>query len=204
MKKLYLASASPRRREILSVMGIEHTVLTAPADESVDTVLTPKEAGEILAARKALALKNRLKDEGKFHSDTLILAADTLVYLDGEPLGKPHDESEAIDMLTALSGREHIVCTGTCLIHGDRSISASEVSYGHMRAFSKEEAKNYVATGEPLDKAGAYGIQGKGAVLIDRIEGDFFSIMGLSPKTVAKLLSALGIDYFTSLDKFSK
>lgn len=204
MKKLYLASASPRRREILSIMGIEHTVLTAPANESVDTVLTPREAGEILAARKALALKNLLKEQGKFDADTLILAADTLVYLDGEPLGKPHDENEALDMLVSLSGREHTVCTGTCLIHGDRSISASEVSFVHMRSFSREEALSYIATGEPLDKAGAYGIQGKGAVLIDRIEGDFFSIMGLSPKTVAKLLSALGLDYFTSLDKFSK
>lgn len=204
MKKFYLASASPRRREILDIMGIPHTVLTSPADESVDTVLTPKEAGEILAARKALALKNRLISEGKFDSDTLILAADTLVYLDGEPLGKPQSESDALDMLTALSGREHLVCTGTCLIHGGRSVSASEVSVVRMRAFSREEALSYIATGEPLDKAGAYGIQGKGAVLIDSIDGDFFSIMGLSPKTVAKLLSALGLEYFSSLSEFSK
>ncbi|MBR5539282.1 MAG: septum formation protein Maf [Clostridia bacterium] len=204
MKKFYLASASPRRREILDIMGITHTVLTAPADESVDTVLTPKEAGEILAARKSLALKNRLVSEGKFDADTLILAADTLVYLDGEPLGKPQSENDALDMLTALSGREHIVCTGTCLIHGSRSVSASEVSIVRMRAFSREEALSYVATGEPLDKAGAYGIQGKGAVLVDSIDGDFFSIMGLSPKTVAKLLSALGLDYFKSLSEFSK
>ena len=204
MKKFYLASASPRRREILDIMGIPHTVLTSPADESVDTVLTPKEAGEILAARKALALKNRLISEEKFDSDTLILAADTLVYLDGEPLGKPQSESDALDMLTALSGREHLVCTGTCLIHGGRSVSASEVSVVRMRAFSREESLSYIATGEPLDKAGAYGIQGKGAVLIDSIDGDFFSIMGLSPKTVAKLLSALGLEYFSSLSEFSK
>ncbi len=204
MKKLYLASASPRRHEILGIMGIPHTVLTAPADESIDTTLTPKEAGEILAARKALALKNTLVAEGKFDSDTLILAADTLVYLDGEPLGKPKDKEEALEMLLSLSGRAHTVCTGTCLIHGDRSISASELSAVYMRPFSIEEALCYIATEEPLDKAGAYAVQGKGAVLIDRIDGDFFSIMGLSPKTVCRLLELLGIPYFASLQNFSK
>ncbi len=204
MKKLYLASASPRRHEILGIMGLAHEVLTAPADESIDETLTPKEVGEILAAKKAVALKERLVSEGKFTPDTLILAADTLVYLDGEPLGKPKNEEEALEMLLSLSGRAHTVCTGTCLIHGSRSISASELSLVYMRNFSKEEALAYIATGEPLDKAGAYGIQGKGSVLIDRIEGDFFSIMGLSPKTVCRLLGTLGIDYFTSLQNFSK
>ena len=196
MKKLYLASSSPRRSEVLGIMGIPHTVMTAPADESVDTVLTPKEAGEILAARKAVALKNALTEKGEFDSETMILAADTLVYLDGEPLGKPKDESDALEMLLALSGRDHLVCTGTCLLKGNRSISASEVSVVRMRPFSREEAIAYIATGEPLDKAGSYGIQGKGAVLVDNVDGDFFSIMGLSPKTVSKLLAALGTNYF--------
>ena len=204
MKKLFLASGSPRRHEILGVMGLPHEVATAPADESIDETLTPKEVGEILAARKALALKNKLETEGRFTPDTLILAADTLVYLDGEALGKPKNEEEALEMLLSLSGRAHIVCTGTCLIHGGRSISASELSLVYMRDFTKEEALSYIATGEPLDKAGAYGIQGKGSVLIDRIEGDFFSIMGLSPKTVWRLLNMLGIEYFSSLNDFSK
>lgn len=204
MKKLYLASASPRRHEILSIMDLPHTVLTAPADESIDLTLTPREVGEILAARKALALKNALAAEKKFDSDTLILAADTLVYLDGEPLGKPKDEEEALEMLLALSGRAHTVCTGTCLIRGDRSISASELSHVYMRAFTKEDALSYIATKEPLDKAGAYAVQGKGSVLIDRIDGDFFSIMGLSPKTVCRLLETMGIPYFASFKNFSK
>lgn len=204
MKKLFLASASPRRHEILGIMGLPHEVATAPADETIDETLTPKEVGEILAARKALALKNKLVSEGRFTPDTLILAADTLVYLDGEALGKPKNEEEALEMLLSLSGRAHIVCTGTCLVHGGRSISASELSLVYMRDFTKEEALSYIATGEPLDKAGAYGIQGKGSVLIDRIEGDFFSIMGLSPKTVWRLLNMLGIEYFTSLKDFSK
>ena len=196
MIKLYLASASPRRSEILSKMGLAHTVFTAPADETVEDGLTMENAGEILAARKAYAAKQALLAAGKWDKDSLLLAADTLVYLDGQPLGKPRDAEDAKRMLKALSGRAHSVCTGSCLVYGDRSISASEVSAVHMRAFSEEEAERYVATGEPLDKAGAYGIQGIGSVLVERIEGDFFSIMGLSPHTVRRLMSALGIEYF--------
>ena len=196
MITLYLASASPRRREILSRMGLAHTVFTAPADETVEDGISMENAGEILAARKAYAAKQALIAQGKFTPETMILAADTLVYLGGKPLGKPKDAADAKQMLLALSGREHSVCTGTCLVYGDRSISASEVSAVHMRPFSEKEAAAYVATGEPLDKAGAYGIQGIGSVLIDRIEGDFFSIMGLSPATVSRLMSALGAAYF--------
>lgn len=201
MIKLYLASASPRRHEILEKMNLPHTILTAEADETVETGTEPRAAGEILAARKALAVKNALIADGKFDDDTLILAADTLVYLDGKPLGKPRDEKDALSMLLSLSGRAHTVCTGTCLIHGSRSISASETSQVYMRAFSPETAAAYVATGEPLDKAGAYGIQGVGAVLIDKIEGDFFSIMGLSPKTVCRLMDTLGVPYFDFIRK---
>ncbi|MBQ4599489.1 MAG: septum formation protein Maf [Clostridia bacterium] len=196
MKTLYLASASPRRSEILTRMQLPHTVYTAPADETLGEGITMENAGEILAARKALAAKQALLAEGRFDEDTMILAADTLVYLDGKPLGKPKDAADAKRMLLLLSGKTHFVCTGTCLVSGGRSISAAEVSAVVMRAFSEEEAEAYVATGEPLDKAGAYGIQGIGSVLIDRIEGDFFSIMGLSPKTVSRLLGVLGTDYF--------
>lgn len=196
MKTLYLASASPRRSEILTRMQLPHTVYTAPADETLGEGITMENAGEILAARKALAAKQALIAAGKFDEDTLILAADTLVYLDGTPLGKPKDAADAQRMLTELSGKKHFVCTGTCLCRGSRSISTAEVSAVVMRPFSKQEAEAYVATGEPLDKAGAYGIQGIGSVLIDRIEGDFFSIMGLSPKTVCRLLGAVGVDYF--------
>ena len=196
MKTLYLASASPRRREILQRMQLAHTVYTAPADETLGEGITTENAGEILAARKALAAKQALIAEGKFDEDTMILAADTLVYLDGKPLGKPKDAEDAKRMLTALSGRTHFVCTGTCLVCGKRSISAADVSAVTMRDFSEREADAYIATGEPLDKAGAYGIQGIGSVLIEGIEGDFFSIMGLSPRTVCRLMNALGVDYF--------
>lgn len=201
MIKLYLASASPRRLEILSKMGLAPTVFTAPADETLPDGLTMENAGEILAARKAYAAKQALLAAGKWDKDSLLLAADTLVYLDGRPLGKPKDAEDAKRMLKALSGRAHSVCTGTCLVYGDRSISVSEVSVVHMRAFSEGEAERYVATGEPLDKAGAYGIQGIGSVLVEKIEGDFFSIMGLSPHTVRRLMAALGIEYFAMLSQ---
>ena len=196
MKTLYLASASPRRSEILTRMQLPHTVYPAPADATLGEGITMENAGEILAARKALAAKQALVAEGKFDEDTMILAADTLVYLDGKPLGKPKDAADAKRMLMLLSGKTHSVCTGTCLVSGGRSVSAAEVSAVVMRAFSEKEAEAYVATGEPLDKAGAYGIQGIGSVLIEGIEGDFFSIMGLSPKTVSRLLGVLGTDYF--------
>ncbi len=196
MKTLYLASASPRRSEILSRMRLPHTVYTACADETLEDGLSMENAGEILAARKAFAAKQALLAAGSFDEDTLILAADTLVYLDGKPLGKPRDAEDAKRMLLLLSGRKHFVCTGTCLLSGKRSISAAETSAVIMRDFSEREAAAYVATGEPLDKAGAYGIQGVGSVLIERSEGDFFSIMGLSPKTVCRLLGAVGVDYF--------
>ena len=196
MKTLILASGSPRRSEILSKMCLPHTVFTAPADETVDESAEPREVGEVLAARKALAAKEALRAMDRFTRDTMILAADTLVYLDGKPLGKPKDAEDAVRMLLALSGRTHVVCTGTCLISGTRSISTAEVTEVQMRAFSEEEARAYVATGEPLDKAGAYGIQGIGGTLVERIDGDFFSVMGLSPKTVARLMGVLGVSYF--------
>lgn len=201
MTKIYLASASPRRKEILELMKLDFEVATAEANEDIPEGTSPESAGEILAARKALALKEKLVANGKFDSDTVIIAADTLVYCGGVRLGKPGDEKEALLMLMTLSGRAHKVCTGTCVILGGRSISSAEISDVYMRSFSEKEALSYVATGEPLDKAGAYGIQGIGSVLIDRIDGDFFSVMGLSPTAVCKLLGALGLPYFDLIRK---
>lgn len=196
MIKIYLASASPRRKEILETMRLSFEVVTADADESVESGLSPLAIGEGLATKKALALKEKLKAEGAFDSETVIIAADTLVWCDGARLGKPLDEKDAFEMLMSLSGKEHRVCTGTCVIFGERSISSCDESIVRMRAFSEREALSYVATGEPLDKAGAYGIQGIGSVLVKSIDGDFFSVMGLSPTTVYRLFSALRIPYF--------
>ena len=200
MTKIYLASASPRRKEILHLLKLDFKVMTAEANEEFDSSLDMQSAGELLATRKALALKEKLVTEGNFDNETIIIAADTLVWCNGEQLGKPSGEEDALNMLLKLSGKTHQVCTGTCIIYGGRSISASEVSNVKMRTFTKEEAAAYVATKEPLDKAGAYAVQGIGSVLIDRIEGDFFSVMGLSPKTVCRLLKMFNIPYFDLLN----
>lgn len=196
MSTFFLASASPRRSEILDRMHIRHTVCPAEADETVDPSMSPTEAGELLATRKAIAARDMLVSEGRYTDEDVLLAADTLVYLDGKPLGKPKDGEEAASMLRALCGKEHIVCTGVCMLRGRRSVSMSEVTTVRMRAYSVAEIEDYIATGEPLDKAGAYGIQGIGAVLVDAIEGDFFNVMGLAPKTISRLMHVLGIPYF--------
>ena len=193
---LYLASNSPRRREILERMRLPYTVFAADADERLNGDVPAEEACEILAARKALAARDGLSAAGRFGVDDLLLAADTLVFLDGRPLGKPKDEDEALDMLLSLRGRGHTVRTGVCLLRGARSFSLSDAAVVRMRDFSIEEAAAYVRTGEPLDKAGAYGVQGIGAVLIERIEGDFFTVMGLPPRGVCRLLHAASISYF--------
>ena len=193
---LYPASNSPRRREILERMRLPYTVFAAEADERLGGGIPAEEACEILAARKALAARDGLAAAGRFGGDDLLLAADTLVFLDGRPLGKPKDEAEALDMLLSLRGRGHTVRTGVCLLRGKRSFSLSDAAVVRMRDFSMEEAAAYVRTGEPLDKAGAYGVQGIGAVLIERIEGDFFTVMGLPPRGVCRLLHAAGVSYF--------
>ena len=193
--KLYLASGSPRRREILDLMHRPDEICTADADETLDAGVGMEAAGRLLAARKAEAAAARLAAEGR-GSDALILAADTLVYLDGAPLGKPHTEEEALSMLRALSGRRHYVCTGVCLRSGGEAHTAADVTAVTMRAYGEDEARAYVATGEPLDKAGAYGIQGVGAVLVEKLDGDFFTVMGLSPRVVRGLLADTGYAYF--------
>lgn len=193
--KLYLASGSPRRREILDLMRLPYEICAADADETLDTGIGMEAAGRLLASRKAEAAAARLAAEGR-GSDALILAADTLVYLDGAPLGKPHTEEEALAMLRALSGRRHYVCTGVCLRAGGDVYTAADVTAVTMRAYGEDEARAYVATGEPLDKAGAYGIQGIGAVLVEKLDGDFFTVMGLSPRVVRGLLADAGYAYF--------
>lgn len=193
--KLYLASGSPRRREILDLMHLPYEICTADADEALDAGVGMEAAGRLLASRKAEAAAARLAAEGR-GSDALILAADTLVYLDGAPLGKPHTEEEALAMLRALSGRRHYVCTGVCLRAGGDVYTAADVTAVTMRAYGEDEARAYVATGEPLDKAGAYGIQGIGAVLVEKLDGDFFTVMGLSPRVVRGLLADAGYAYF--------
>ncbi len=154
-KRLILASGSPRRRELLDKFGINYEILPAQGEESAPPELTPGERVKALAAQKAEETAHRVNDPA-----AVILAADTLVELDGEVLGKPGASERARAMLRALSGREHRVWSGVCIREGERILAESECTAVRFRALSDAEIEAYIATGEPLDKAGAYGYQG--------------------------------------------
>lgn len=197
--QLYLASGSPRRREILNLMRLPYKIVTIEANETLPQGIDMRDAGCLLAARKATAASAKLNADKRLDADTLILAADTLVYLDGMPLGKPHTPEKALAMLLSLSGKKHEVCTGVCLYANGKIHTAADVTAVTMCAYDEEEARAYIATKEPLDKAGAYGVQGIGAVLVERLSGDFFTVMGLSPRVIRNLLADAGYSYFNLL-----
>ncbi len=182
IKKLILASASPRRHELLTVAGIPHTVLTAETDESLPAQITPQDAVEMLSARKAAAVFP-LAPAG-----SLILAADTVVALDGEILGKPHSIADARRMLSALSGREHHVYTGITLTDGEKTVTSHAKTTVRMRKIDPTEIDAYIATGEPMDKAGAYGIQGRAALFVTGIDGDYANVVGLPVSLTGEIL----------------
>ena len=185
--KFVLASGSPRRREILYLLGLEHEV--RPPD--VDERLRPGEEPGVQARRLAVEKASSTAADG----DDLILAADTLVVLGEEILGKPVDEADAVRMLLKLQGRRHEVHTGLALRFGDRIESDFAVTRVWFRSLDAAECEEYVASGEPLDKAGAYGIQGLGAVLVQRIEGEYFNVMGLPVQLLLSLLARFGLRY---------
>ena len=180
---LILASGSPRRKEILDTMGLEFSVDVSDADESFAG--TPEEMVLELSRRKALAVASR-------HSGAMILAADTLVFGD-EVLGKPHSAEEAKRMLAGLSGRWHSAYTGVTMIdtRSGKTLSRADVTRVHFVALTAQDIDAYVATGEPLDKAGAYGIQGRGGMFIDRIEGSYSNVVGLPMALVRSMLLEL-------------
>ena len=170
--KTILASASPRRKELLTLAGIEYEVVVSQCEEILPDVITPDKAVEELARQKAEDVFSR-------HDDAMIIAADTVVALGNTILGKPKDEDDAFSMLSSLSGRRHTVFTGVCIkTKGNTDIFhvATDVEFYEL---SEKEIKDYIATGEPMDKAGAYGIQGKGFVLVKGIHGDYFNVVGL-------------------------
>lgn len=183
-----LASRSPRRRELLTLIGIRHDVRPADIDESLRAGEQPVPHAERLAREKAHRLSAR-------HPDAVVIAADTIVVLDGTILGKPADASEARATLAQLSGRTHTVHTAIAVARGGRTESAVESVAVTFRTLSAAEIAEYVATDEPLDKAGAYGIQGFGATIVERIEGDYFSVMGLGLRRLVALLEQLGLRY---------
>lgn len=170
---IILASASPRRQELLGSLGLSFSVMKPDIDETQFGDLPPATLVETLSAAKAKAIAQDVSQ------GTLIIAADTIVVLEGEVLGKPESEAHAIEMLTGLSGKSHAVYTGFSLCRGDKMKSYHQMTKVQFRPLSHKEITEYVATGEPLDKAGSYGIQGKAAVFISSIEGDYFNVVGL-------------------------
>ena len=197
MYEIVLASASPRRREILEGLGISFRVAPSGADEDIPEGTPPYLAVERLSLLKAADVA---KDEKK---NALVLGADTVVVLDGEILGKPKDEEDAVRMLTALSGREHSVLTGISVIRRSdgKGVSVYEETKVKFLELSKEQIKSYVKTGEPMDKAGAYAIQGKGSLLVEKIDGDYFNVVGLPVCRLSKML-AEEFDYELMMEVF--
>ena len=175
-----LASASPRRRELLSLLGKPFVIRVADIDETMDAAKAPYDEVARVSREKALAVEAGEED--------LVVAADTIVVCDNVVLGKPHSEQEAAGMLRRLSGRDHQVMTGCTLRQGQRLLSFTEVTALHFRSLSPGEIQRYVATGEPMDKAGAYGIQGGAALFCQELHGDYYNVMGLP---VCRLLEQL-------------
>lgn len=169
--QLILASGSPRRKELLSLFHIPFTVVPADVDETMDPANAPCEEVARLSAKKARAVKREPGD--------VVIAADTIVVCEGKVLGKPKSEENAYQMLSLLSGRDHQVMTGCTVLRGEKCETFTEVTDLHFRTLSEREIRAYIASGEPMDKAGAYGIQGGAALFCRRMEGDYYNVMGL-------------------------
>ena len=187
-RKIVLASASPRRSELLRMLGFSDLIVhPAVGEEHPQKGLSPEETVKALSRNKAQEVA------AFFHGEALIVAADTIVWLDGEILGKPHSEEHAFEMLRKLSGRDHEVYTGVTLLDSDGLLCEAECSRVHFRPLSDKEIRAYIATGEPMDKAGAYGAQGIGALFVRAIEGDFFNVMGLPVCRLGQMLAKKGV-----------
>ena len=187
--KIILASQSPRRRELLSRMGITHfDVLPAQGEEHIDHSLPAGLLVEALARQKAAEIAACAPP------DAVIIAADTVVALDNEILGKPHTAQEAAEMLQKLSGRQHTVYTGVAVRQNDTELVEREAAQVHFRPLPPQEIRAYIATGEPMDKAGAYGVQGYGCLFVEGIVGDYYNVMGLPVCRLGRMLRQFGVD----------
>lgn len=175
-----LASQSPRRRELMSLLRIPFTVRVADIDETMEPSMPPCDE---------VARVSRLKARAVAHNaDDIVIAADTIVVCSGQVLGKPRDEADAYRMLTMLSGRDHQVMTGLTVLQGQKEVSCTEVTDIHFRPLTEKEILAYIATGEPMDKAGAYGIQGGAALFAEKISGDYFNVVGLPVCRLGQIL----------------
>ena len=181
--ELILASQSPRRKELLGLFHIPFAVRVADIDETMDPGSSPE---------TEVARVSRLKAEAvSATADQVVIAADTIVVCNGQVLGKPKDAEDAYRMLRLLSGRDHQVMTGMTVVQGNRSISCTEITDIHFRALSDKEIYAYIATGEPMDKAGAYGIQGGAALFAEKMVGDYYNVMGLPVCRLWQILKQL-------------
>lgn len=184
--KLILASKSPRRQELMTLLGRPFSVMTEDIDETMDPVLLPEDEVARVSAEKALAVANAAED------DAAVISADTIVVCCGEILGKPRDEADASRMLHLLSGRTHEVMTGVSVrVHGKTQTRVVKTAVT-FRQLGEEEIRAYIASGDPMDKAGAYGVQAGACVFVSHIAGDFFGVMGLPMCTLYEMLRCCG------------
>ena len=189
MKEIILASASPRRAELLKQLRLNFRVTPSDADETLAPGLGPEEQVQNLAVRKAMEVAEGIQ------SNTVVIGADTVVVKDGRILGKPRDPGEAEEMLQTLRDTWHQVLTGVAVIDcsSGRILQDFECTRVKMKPLSRETIKAYIQTGEPMDKAGSYGIQGMGAILVERIEGCYFNVVGLPLARLASMLEEYGV-----------
>ena len=180
---LILASASPRRQELLKLFGVPFLVRVADIDETMDPGKPPYDEVARVSRLKANAIAREAGD--------VVIAADTIVVCDGEVLGKPRDEADAVRMLRLLSGRDHQVMTGMTVLRGGKALTCTEVTDIHFRVLSEKEIEGYVASGEPMDKAGRYGIQGGAALFAEKMVGDYYNVMGLPVCKLWQLLQKI-------------
>ena len=185
---LILASQSPRRKELLGLFHLPFEIRVADIDETMDPEKSPYDEVARVSRAKAMAIP---REEGD-----VVIAADTIVVCGGHVLGKPRDEADAVRMLSLLSGRDHQVMTGMTVIRGEKSISCTEVTDIHFRTLSEKEIRNYVATGEPMDKAGSYGIQGGAALFAEKMVGDYYNVMGLPVCRLGMILKEIAPELF--------
>ena len=188
MAKLVLASGSPRRQELLQRMGIQDFDVRVPdTEENFPQGLSPREVVCYISREKSDAAAALCSE------DEIVITADTMVFLDDRRLGKPKDEADALSMLTALQGRRHTVCTGVTVRQGSRILTEAESTEVCFRPATEEELRAYIATGEPMDKAGAYGIQGLASIFVDRLAGDYYNVMGLPLCRLCAMLRKAGV-----------
>ena len=186
--ELILASQSPRRKELLGLFGLPFVIRVADIDETMDETAAPYDEVARVSREKAMAVERAPSD--------IVVAADTIVVCENKVLGKPHSPEEATAMLALLSGRDHQVMTGMTVLRGEKCLSCTEVTDIHFRPLTQKEIAAYVATGEPMDKAGAYGIQGGAALFAEKMVGDYYNVMGLPVCKLRQLLFEVAPELF--------